>query len=372
VKVLVVGAGVIGAALADELASRGATVTVLDMRSPGRGASQASAGVLAPYIEARDTPLLQLASRSLGLYDEFVARASDRSGESIEYARTGTLEIALTDDDAERLKAAKTWLDGNRVANEWLESSELRSFEPTATSTATAGLLISQHGFVGVGSLVGALVQSARLRGAWFESPVEVAHVEPHIDRVDVRAGDRHYSADHVVIATGSWSRRVHVTGVPELPVRPLRGQLVHLRWPAAAERPSRVVWGPRCYTVPWSDGSLLVGATVEDVGFDEGTTVAGVRDLMDAVGELLPKSWQASIEGVRVGLRPATPDGLPAIGPFRGVPRVSAATGHYRNGILLAPLTAEIVATYLLDGASDPALLLTTPTRFVPYNGAL
>ena len=365
-NVLVIGAGVIGASVADALATRGAHVTVLDMRAPGRGASQASAGVLAPYIEAeQDSPLLQLGTRSLALFDDFVGGIATRSSRPIEYARTGTLDIALNAADAGRLKASKAWLDAKGVRNEWFDETSLRQFEPAASPGALGGLFIPEHGSVGVTSLVGALVQSARAGGAWFQAPVEAAHVEPKSDRVDVRAGDLRFSADHVVIAAGSWSKRVRVAGLGALPVRPVRGQLLHLRW-STARPPARVVWGPRCYTVPWSDGSLLVGATVEDVGFDETSTVAGVRTLMDAAIELLPDVAAAALEGVRVGLRPATPDGLPAIGPVDVSPRVTIASGHYRNGILLAPLTAQLVTRYVLDAVIDPAFAVTSPGRLL------
>jgi glycine oxidase len=256
-RVLVVGAGVIGAAVADALARRGADVTVLDMRSPGRGASQASAGILAPYIEAhQDSPLLQLGLRSLDLFDAFVAGASERSGRQVEYARTGTLEAALNEDDAARLKAAKAWLDSRGVANEWIDAAGVRSVEPAVTATSVGGLLVPKHGFVGVSSLIDALVHSARFGGAVFESPVEVVDIEPNLngDQVLVRADARRYSADAVVVASGSWSGRVRIKGVSPLPVRPVRGQLLHLRWPGALPV-GRIVWGPRCYTVPWSTG---------------------------------------------------------------------------------------------------------------------
>lgn len=364
VNVLVIGSGVIGTAVAEALASRGARVMVLDMRSPGRGASHASAGILAPYVEALEqSPLLQLATRSLDLYDAFVARVAGQSGRTIEYSRAGTLQVALHDDDEAKLLAAKAWLTTIGVRHEWLDRAALRDFEPTVSATATSGLLIPIHGWVGAQSLVTALVHAARLSSASFELPVEVVDVEPMADRVEVRAGERHYSADAVVVAAGSWSSRIRITGHRAPPVRPVRGQLLHLRG-LAAERPGRVIWGTRCYVVPWSDGSLLVGGTLEDVGFDETTTVAAIRDLMDAGSELVPSIWQASLEAVRVGLRPATPDGLPLIGPLPDAPRVTIATGHYRNGILLAPLTAEIVAKYVLDGWSDPAFEMTSPDR--------
>jgi glycine oxidase len=179
-----------------------------------------------------------------------------------------------------------------------------------------------------------------------------------------VRAGDRQYVADAAVVALGSWSRRLRVRHVAALPVRPVRGQLIALDW-SIGRRPQRIVWGPHCYTVPWSDGTLLVGATVEDAGFDEHPTTAGVQALASAVVDLLPESSRARFEGVRVGLRPALPDGLPAIGPLLRAPRVVIATGHYRNGVLFAPLTATMVARWLLDNVRDELFAATSPDRF-------
>lgn len=364
-KVVVIGAGIIGASIAEELSRRGADVTVLDMRGPGRGASHASAGMLAPYIEAVErTPLLDLSARSLGLFDRYINRMRDSSGMSIEYARTGTLEVALDSDGATQLLGTKIWLDGAGVEAEWLDGDAVREFEPSVTPAALGGLYIPIHGFVGADALLRAMIQSAKLAGAAFEVPVEAAAIESHEHDVEVQAGDRTYVADVAVLATGSWSKRVRIAGVNPLPVRPVRGQLLHLHW-CESDQPSRIVWGPGCYTVPWSDGSLLVGATSEDVGFDEGTTVAGIHALTSAVSELLPHSVGARVEAVRVGLRPALPDDLPALGPIGRAPRVIVATGHFRNGVLLAPITADIVGRYLIDRIEDPALQLTTPDRF-------
>lgn len=366
VRVIVLGAGVIGAAIAEALASRGAEVAVLDMRGPGRGASSASAGMLTPYIEADgSSPLLGLCTRSLSLYDSFVARLLEVSRGGIEYARTGTLEVALDEDGVARLLGNKVWLDTANVESEWLDGNSVRAFEPSLTPAAQGGLLTLDHGLVGVDSLVNALVHQAKLAGATFEFPVEVLALEQIRDGVELRSADRTWTADAVVLASGSWARRVKTTGLPALPVRPVRGQLLHLQW-CEGDQPGRVCWGPNCYTVPWSDGSLLVGATVEDVGFDEGTTVAGVNALTSAVIELLPHASGARLESVRVGLRPVLPDEMPAIGPFANAPRVIAAVGHYRSGVLLAPLTAEMVTSYLLDGKTDAAFAVTSPDRFV------
>ena len=368
--IAIVGAGVIGAAVADALARRGAAVTVIDMQSPGRGASRASAGLLAPYTEAHEeTPLLRLGVRSLGLFDEFIAGLRARTGLVIEYARTGTLEVALDDADAARLKANMGWLGREGVPCEWMDAATVRDVEPTVARDAVGALFIGTHGFVGVPRLVSALTQSARLAGAVFESPVEIVDITPRRDGIEIRAGDRRYTADHVVIAAGSWSRRVRVAGVPAFSVRPIRGQLLHLRW-TGVPAPARVVWGASCYTVPWPDGTLLVGATVEDVGFDESVTVDGIQSLTAAVSRLLPGASTAVLIDARAGLRPASPDGLPLIGPLDRAPNVTLATGHYRNGILLTPLTAALVASVVLDGVVDPMLAWTSPSRVTGDTG--
>lgn len=364
-SVIIIGAGVIGAAVAEALTRRGASVTVLDMRSTGRGASQASAGILAPYIEAHDEgPLLELGTRSLALYDDVIARVCEASGHDVPYARTGTIEVALDEADSARLQEHAQRLAARGVAARWLDAADVRAGYAHVTPSARGALFIDTHGFVDPIAFVRALAQAAKFGGAEFVSPIEAASVALRADGVDVRAGDRTYHADAAVIAAGSWSRRVRVEGVAPLPVRPVRGQLLHLEWP---EGPAGgpVIWGRRCYVVPRADGSTLAGATVEEAGFDERSTAAGVSELLSATLELLPAARDASVSEVRVGLRPALPDGLPAIGPFRGADRVVAATGHYRNGILLAPVTAEIVADYLISGRLDAVFPAVSPDRF-------
>lgn len=367
-RVAVLGAGVVGAAIAESLAVRGAKTLLFDMRRPGAGASQASAGVLCPYVEAQPgSALLSLGSRSLGMWDAWVEGIRARTSVPFAYDRSGTVEIALTPDEAEPLQSQSAWLTEAGVPHEWLEGNALRAFEPQVSDSVEGGMWIKPHGFVQVSALIAALLDSARQHGATLEAPTEILHVEPSRDVVQIRAANRPATemveVDHVVIAAGPWSRRVRVAGVPVFEVFPVRGQLLHLRWPNVS-LPKRSLWGTRCYTVPWPDGSLLVGASVEDVGFDERSTVAAVRDLLDAVGELLPGAWQASLEEVRVGLRPATADHLPLLGPLNRCPRVTLATGHYRNGVLLAPYTADVVTRAILDNERDPLLDLTTPER--------
>jgi glycine oxidase len=365
VQVVILGAGIIGVAIADALARGGAVVTVLDRRGPGRGASQASAGILAPYTEASSgSPLLPSGVRSLALFDDFVADAAARSGVRVEYARSGTLEVARDDEAARHLRATRDWLTAIDVAADWIAPADLAGVEPAVAAGTHGALLIRSHGYVGVPSLLRALTQSARLAGAVFESPIEALEITAGPGDLAVRTGARSYAADVVVVAAGSWSSALRIAGRPAWPVRPVRGQLLELEWDADRPLPRHVVWGPGCYCVPWSTRSLLVGATSEDAGFDERSTVEGVAQLTAAVSALIPAARRAAVRDIRVGLRPATPDGLPLIGPLRDLPQIVAATGHFRNGILLAPLTARAVAGYLLNGTRDELFAIATPDR--------
>ena len=365
-EVAIIGAGVIGCACAFELAGAGARVSVFDVRPVGQGASQASAGVLAPYIEGHDAgPLRELGRRSLDLYDDFVARVIERSGLTVQYAKSGTLEIALEDEHAARLQRSAAALQRERVTARWIDPGELPRLEPLAASGAIGGLLIEMHGFVGVPEFTDALASAAMRAGATFALDARVVSVTAGRDgRLDLHTENGATPADYVIVAAGSWASQLLIAGVAEPPaIKPVRGQLLHLAWPTA--QPLRhVLWGTDCYIVPWLNGRVLVGATVEDAGFDERATAAGVRDLLDAGCTLVPQLRQASFQEVRVGLRPASPDGLPIVGTSDVLPGLIYATGHYRNGVLLAPLTATLVKRLVLDEGPDPALDILAPSR--------
>lgn len=316
--VVIVGAGVIGCAIARELAVRGVTCTVCDPRPVAGGATQASAGMLAPYLEAHERgPLLDLAVRSLALYDDWISAVRRESGAEIEFRRIGTLE--------------------------------------TATQRS-----IPEHGYVAAAPLAGALAVAAERAGAVFVRS-RVERVASEGGSFSVHTASATFDAATVVIAAGAWVDSI--AGVRMPPIRPVRGQLLYLHWQAAPL--STIVWGPACYVVPWIDGTVLVGATVEEAGYDERNTADGVRTLLAAVCDLLPEARSATFLGARVGLRPATPDDLPVIGSDPRAPGVIHASGHYRNGILLAPITARLVADLVVNGRSDPILDSFRPDRF-------
>jgi glycine oxidase len=363
VRVLVIGAGIIGCATAYELARRGARVTLIDMRHPGEGATNASAGVLAPYIESHSPAFLTLATESLSMYDAFVDNVRRDAGSELEYQRAGSIEIAMTGAQEEHLRERAAIYRTLGVAHQLLDAGELRALEPGLAADAAGGVLVPTHGLVSARHLTAALSNAAARFGA-------VSVTECRIDRVtaegrEVRAfgGSTVFDADALVLAAGTWSGNVAIERTPAAMVKPIRGQMLYLE--SARPLATRVLWSPGCYLVPWRDGTLLTGATSEDVGFEERATAAGVRGLLEAACEVLPAVWAARFREVRVGLRPSTPDNVPIIGRAAALPDVVYATGHYRNGVLLAPLTASLVADLVLDGRAGPELDLTSPARF-------
>ena len=365
--VVVIGAGVIGTAITYELVTRGASVTLLDSRGTALGATQAAAGMLVPYLEGFGRPLLPLATKSLEMYDAFVSRVSRDAGLGVGYDRSGSLQVATSDQPIDELKHVASAARAAGLDCELLDAHAAREAEPQLTPDVACALLIKSHGFVVPTDLTGALSAAAIKHGARLQMPARAHRVEQRDDQVaiDIDNGTR-VKAKHVVIAAGSWSGQLDIEGVPALPIKPIRGQLVQL----ASDAPplKRIVWGERCYLVPANPRSIFVGATVEDAGFDERATVAGVRDLLDAACDLAPHLWQATFVGARAGLRPVTADQMPIIGRSPKMPGVIYATGHYRNGVLLAPFTARAVADLVLDNHEDPLLAAATPSRFGEY----
>ncbi len=365
-EVIVIGAGIIGCAVACELGRRGAAVRVLESRAVGGGATQASAGILAPYTEAaRPGSLRTLCTESLALWDDFVGRAVADSGQDVLYERNGTLEVVTDEAALRRLEQTRAVLDATGVECRLLTAGEARAEEPSLGATVAGALLIPSHGFAGVSALTGALRRAGTVRhGVSFVTgrPARRVRALP-AGGMEVETASGPLVGDIVVLAAGCWSGAVAVAGEAAPPVRPVRGQLLQLAW--LGDPLARVLWCPGCYVVPWPDGSMLVGATVEDVGFDERATVAGVAVLAEAVAGVLPEARTAGFETVRVGLRPATPDDLPVVGRSTAAPGLVYATGHYRNGVLLAPLTARLVADLVLDGREDPLLAAVAPARF-------
>jgi glycine oxidase len=361
--VLVIGGGVIGLAVAFELAEAGARVRVLEGRHPGGGASQASAGVLAPYVEGHDSKLLRtLGRRSLDAYAAFVARAVARSGRAVELAWCGTLEVAVSEPDAVRLHRARKMIAAEGVPGKWLEDRALLEAEPALHPGVLGALRIPSHACVNVPALTAALEAAAVALGAEVTAGVAATSIAADGAGLVVQTASGPWRASQVVLAAGAWAAALAPAGAGVMPVRPVRGQLLYLATPPGTLR--HIVWASDVYLVPWADGTVLVGATSEDVGFDERATAGGVAQLLRAATALVPPLADATFVEARRGLRPGSPDDLPYIGRSDVLPGLIYACGHYRNGALLAPLTAALVRQLVQGDVTDEALTAVAPAR--------
>jgi len=357
--VLIVGAGVIGLASAWRAAQRGMSVRVIDRDTPGSGASRVAAGMLAPVGEASwgERALLELNLASARAYPSFVAELERASEREVAYRRCGALHVALDRDEAEELRRRHELQRSLGLEARWMRPARLRGLEPGLSPVCTAGVHAADEAEVDPASLVPALTAAAENAGAEIMPATEAR--EGLVDGgaiAGVRAADgRELRAAQVVLASGGWSG-----GAPWLPpealppVRPVKGQVVALRGPAEEQVCQRIVATERVYVVPRGDGRVVVGATVEERGFDVAVTAGGVYELLREAYRVLPEIAELELTQAVAGLRPGTPDNAPIIG--RGaLDGLVLATGHYRNGILLAPVTADAV-TALLGGDSPPA----------------
>jgi glycine oxidase len=342
--VVIIGAGLIGLAIAFELAERGATVRVYDRGEPGRAASWAGAGMLAPYTERlRDEDLLALCATSLHEYPAFVERVHEAGGIDARLRLDGVLHAAFNGERLEELRRHARTLKASGVRAEMLDRQAVLAEEAWLGPHVTGGLLVPEEGSVDNRRLGRALVAACEARGVRVTQTSEI-QIERDERRVRGIANDLGFVAARAIVnACGAWAARL--PGLPAScvpPVTPVKGQMLALAAPVGFAR--RPTWVDGAYLVPREDGRLLVGATVERAGFDERVTADGMHTLLDAALACAPSLGAFAVTETWAGLRPGTPDERPFLGatPLTGF---FLATGHYRNGILLAPATARLVA---------------------------
>jgi glycine oxidase len=342
--VVIVGAGLIGLAIAFELSERGATVRVFDTAEPGRAASWAGAGMLAPFTEeVDDPPFLDLCASSLAAYPQFVERVREASGLDPKLRLDGILNAAFDEDGLARATTRVCDLQTAGVACNLLDRKQTLALEPSLGGNVLGATLVRCEGSVDNRRLGRALLAACVARGV-LVAEVEAVSVECDARRVLGVRSDRGFAAASVVVnACGAWASQLD--GVPPLcrpPVEPYKGQMLALAVPNGLVR--HTTWVPGAYLVPRDDGRLLVGATVERAGFDTRVTAEGMHELLSAVLAAAPSLGGFSVAETWAGLRPGTPDGRPFLGPT-SLDGLHLATGHFRNGILLAPATATMVA---------------------------
>jgi len=356
---VVVGGGVIGLACAWRMAQRGAEVVVLERGEPGGGATRVAAGMLAPVGELTfgEPQLLQLTLEAARLYPGFVAELEAATGESTGYERLGALHVALDRDEAVQLRRVHDLQRSLELEAEWLPPRRCRDLEPGLTPSFHGGVFAAGEAAVDPRALTRVLLAACEVEGVEVRSGTEVVdgvfdgerlvgvRVLPGSAGPFDRPGEEEVRAETVVLANGAWSGATE--WLPERarpPVRPVKGQVVELRGRDSEPVARHILASERVYLVPRPDGRLVVGATVEEMGFDTAVTAGGVHELLREAYRLLPGVAEMELLGATAGLRPGTPSNLPLVGPG-AIDGLVLATGHYRNGILLAPLTAHAVA---------------------------
>lgn len=371
---VIVGGGVIGLCCAWRLAQRGAGVVVLDRAEPPAGATRVAAGMLAPIGELAfgEPELMRMTVAAAGSYPDFVAELEAASEIGTGYARHGALHIALDRDEAAELRRVHDLQRSLGLGAEWLPPRRCRELEPGLTPSFNGGVHAPDEAAIDPRRMTAALLTVLAAEGAEVRANADV--VAPLLDgeRIEgVRIGTgEELRAGSVVLASGAWSGAEG--WLPESarpPVRPVKGQILELRSPEGGAPCERIVASERVYLVPRPDGRLVVGATTEERGFDPTVTAGGVHELLREAYRLLPEVAEMELVESMAGLRPGTPDNLPLIGPG-ALDGLVLACGHYRNGILLAPMTGEAVAGILAGEPLPEALAAAEPltSRFIAH----
>ena len=358
---IVVGGGIIGCSIALALADRGVAVTVIDRGAPGGEASWAAGGILAPQAEAHGAgALFELLRESRRRWPDFARALGDRSGVDVGYRQEGTLVVALDDAEAEPLRARARWQRALGLTVETLEGGALARLEP-ALAPATLALRFADDHQVDNRCVMRALVAGCVHAGVRFVRGQvrRLRHDGRRIFGVDADGGAR--DAHSVVLAAGAWTSQLEGLPARAGTITPVRGQMIELRTPAAPLR--HVVFGAGGYLVPRADGRLLCGSTEEHVGFVKEVTADGLGSLRARAARLCPTLATLPVAGRWCGLRPASADALPYIGAT-ALAGLYLASGHFRNGVLLAPLTADIVAALVTGEAVPVDVSALSPAR--------
>jgi glycine oxidase len=359
----IAGGGVIGGAIALELARAGLRVAVFDRQQPGQEASWASAGILSPAPENPEmVVMVPLGKASLGLYPEFVAQVEEISGKNTGFRAKGTLEALFSHDTKAELSTIIALHHGLGLKAEPLRAEDARELEPALSEEVEAAVLRPEEASVDNRALTAAILEAAQRSGAEVFSGNSAKAIWREGNRcAGLVLQNERVEAKWTVIAAGCFSAMIE--GIASYaPVRPAKGQMAALR--ADDLKMERVLWSEKIYLVPRNDGRILAGATIEYAGFDKRTTAGGIEKILSAAIDLAPDLANARIEETWAGLRPDSPDHLPILGPT-DIDGLLIATGHFRSGILLAPITARLVREWIVEQRASVDWDRFSPLRF-------
>lgn len=366
IEVLIVGGGVIGLAIARDLHKKGVRdITILERGEIGKESSYAAAGMLAPNAEVdKIDEFFHLCDDSNKLYPNFARELFDETGVDIELDQSGTLYAAFTENDVKEIRQRYEWQKKAGLEVEHLNAEAVRKFEPFISPDVREALFFPNDWQVENRKLLTALRKYAETNQIEIVEKTEVKNLLIESETISgVETDTRKFTAETVILTTGAWTSLIKADGFAMPNVKPIRGQIVCYQ--TAKRLFQRVIYSPRGYLVPRVDGRILIGATVEDGGFNKTVTAAGTEFLRENALEIAPSLANLKIAEKWVGLRPSAADGLPILGAFPGIENLYIATAHFRNGILLAPKTAQIIADKIVANAESEYLKSFSPRRF-------
>ena len=352
--VIIVGGGIIGASIAYHLSRKGISCFVLDKGEVGQEASQAAAGILGAMMETdAPGPLVELCLAGQKRFPLLAETLLEETGIDIEYVASGLIGVARTELEQQALVRKCQWAQNLGQSVEWQSTSELRALEPLLSEELLGGIYIPNDHQVNNAKLTQAFHIGAALYGTRFFENNPVLRLITHGNRVTgVVAGDGEYTADQVILAAGSWSEQLISSLGLSLRVYPVKGQCFSAQLRTKVLH--RSVFAEKCYLIPKSDGTIIVGATQEEVGFNKETTVEGIRSLYDIALSMVPDMKEAGFVRTWAGFRPGNPNIKPILGPINEWQNLILATGHFRKGILLSAITGEII-TSIVTGEDSP-----------------
>lgn len=330
----------------------------------GQEASAAAAGMLSPQAEADGpTPFFELAHACRNRYADWVGVITELSGTPVSFRTARILNLALTDQDAAALKQRRDWQTRLGLAAEWIGGDEARRREPILADNLAGALYLPEEARVDPVALTAAVAAAGRKLGVEFEEHATATSLIISGGRATgvTAARDRRFHAGHVVIAAGAWASRIDGLPIPRDWIEPRRGQILVLRFPDPI---GHILYTHGAYLVPGDEGEVIAGTTVEQAGFERAMTAGGIRSIVERVSRFAPGVETGAVVSMAVGLRPESRDGLPLLGPVAELPGLVLAIGHYRNGILLAPLTGILIAESIVGGRVPDALVPFLPDR--------
>ena len=369
--ILIIGGGIIGLSIAWRLIGIGKKVIIIYKKNLGKEASWAAAGMLSGRLDLKpcEKKLLPIFEKSHLAWPKFAEELENKSGKSIGYKKEGTLRVACDLHEEKKLKNNYDFLKNNKVNITWLSGDKIRDKEPYVSNNVLSGFFSPDDHHVNNRYILDALITILKKNknNCIFKENTEVEKIITNKNQViGVKTNNEIIKTKEIIVCSGAWTSKIKNIEIKEVPIRPVKGQMVCLKVPKNISLLKHILWRENVYLVPRNNSDLIIGATEEEMGYDKSLTVGGIYNLLKIAREVLPAIEDLSIVESWSGLRPTSRDDAPIIGPSKKLKGLIYATGHHKNGILLAPLTSSVIKNYYLNGNIGNDFNNFEPGRFV------